>query len=103
MTELKKKGLVGSSSDLANILNKVSSTAATIAGTTAMSAPSASQVTIATTPTYAQLTAHSGVPNIPNMSLPPPRFAHGYYILFFLLGLFIYIIGIFSSGDSANI
>ncbi|VDM92627.1 unnamed protein product [Litomosoides sigmodontis] len=79
MTELKKKGLVGSSSDLANILNKVSTTTAAIATTTVASVPSVSQVTVATTPTYAQLTlpAHSGVAGIPNMSLPPPRFAHG--------------------------
>ncbi|VDP14875.1 unnamed protein product [Onchocerca flexuosa] len=77
MTELKKKGLVGSSSDLASILNKVSSTTATFAGTAATSAPSASQVTLVTTAPYAHLTTLSGVPNIPNTSLPPPRFTHG--------------------------
>lgn len=82
MTELKKKGLVGSSSDLANILNKVSTTTAAITTTAGASVPSASQVAVATTPAYAQLTltAHSGVAGVPNMSLPPPRFAHGYHI-----------------------
>lgn len=80
MTELKKKGLVSSSSDLASILNKVSSTTATITGTKPTSTSSAPQVAVVTTPTYAQLIAHTAVPNIPNLSLPPPRFAHGYYI-----------------------
>ncbi|VDO15328.1 unnamed protein product, partial [Brugia timori] len=77
MTELKKMGLVGSSSDLTSILNKVSSTTSAVTGTIATSVPSASQLPVTTTPTYAQLTTHSAVPNILNMSLPPPRFAHG--------------------------
>lgn len=78
MTELKKKGLVGSSSDLANILNKVSSSTVTNACTTLTTSATVLQAAASTTTTYSQLTPHPGVPNILNMSLPPPRFTHGY-------------------------
>ncbi|VDN06887.1 unnamed protein product [Thelazia callipaeda] len=75
MSELKKKGLVGSSCDLANILNKVPSAPTTTTEITASSLDcSMSAINTTTTATYAQLTVH---PNMPNMSLPPPRFAQG--------------------------
>lgn len=85
MSELKKKGLVGSSSDLANILNKVSSTTA---GAMVAPLPSAALISATTAHSYTHLAAQS---SIPSMSLPPPGFTHGYLFCLVLSHSFLFI------------
>uniref|UniRef100_A0A183D6T3 SAP domain-containing protein n=1 Tax=Gongylonema pulchrum TaxID=637853 RepID=A0A183D6T3_9BILA len=73
MNELKKKGLVGSTSDLANILNKVSSTSGAKQPVPTASS-TANPCATTTTTSYAQLTAQA-VPSVQTVSAA--TFAHG--------------------------